>query len=163
MEGLLSLSKLTRTELHVSVVNLSPIAQEVAKALQEGDPARTVRFVITPGIKVMGDPNLLRIVLENLMGNAWKYTAKRPDAVVEFGVASQPEGTKAYFVRDNGAGFNMAHADKLFNAFQRLHSEEEFPGSGIGLATAARIIRRHGGKIWAEGFVDKGATFYFAL
>jgi PAS domain S-box-containing protein len=163
IDDLLSLSRLTRVELRRSRVDLSALAETVAETLKAGDPARTVRFTAAPGVHAVGDPNLLRIALENLLGNAWKYTTKRPEATIVFGVAEQPDGTSAYFVRDDGAGFDMAHAGKLFGAFQRLHSADEFPGTGIGLATVARIIHRHGGRIWAEGAVDRGATFYFTL
>jgi light-regulated signal transduction histidine kinase (bacteriophytochrome) len=109
-----------------------------------------------------GDPGLLRVALQNLIGNAWKYSSKRNGARIEFG-ACEKDGRPAYFVRDNGAGFDMVYVQKLFGAFQRLHSESEFPGSGIGLATVARILHRHGGKAWAEGRVGEGATFYFSL
>src|SRR5208282_1236364 len=163
IDGLLALSRLTRVEIQPSLVPLSSMAETVAKTLQETEPKRKVRFIAAPGIHAKGDPNLLRVVLENLLGNAWKYTGKRLEGVVEFGVAKLPDAPSAFFVRDNGAGFDMAHAGKLFGAFQRLHAQEEFPGNGIGLATVARIVRRHGGKIWAESSVDNGATFYFTL
>jgi light-regulated signal transduction histidine kinase (bacteriophytochrome) len=121
-----------------------------------------VEWVIAPGIIAEGDESLLRAVMQNLLGNAWKYSAKSADARIEFGVCRK-DGQPIYFVRDNGAGFDMAHAGRLFGAFQRLHSPAEFPGSGIGLATVARIVHRHGGEVWAEGSPDAGATFYFTL
>ncbi|MGH2524756.1 MAG: sensor histidine kinase, partial [Anaerolineales bacterium] len=114
------------------------------------------------GAVVTGDARLLRVMLENLLGNAWKFTGKRPQARIEFGVA-QRDGARVYFVRDNGAGFDMAYADKLFGAFQRLHGAHEFPGTGIGLATVQRIVQRHGGRLWAEAGVEQGATFNFTL
>ena len=162
IDDLLNLSRISRQEMHRGPVNLSVLAQEAAQELQAAEPERRVRWSIAPQIKAEGDSGLLRIVLQNLIGNAWKYSSKREQAQIEFGV-SQWNGRPAYFVRDNGAGFDMAYADKLFGAFQRLHSAEDFPGSGIGLATVARIIRRHAGSIGAEGRVDEGATFYFTL
>jgi light-regulated signal transduction histidine kinase (bacteriophytochrome) len=143
-------------------VDLSALAQTVARELQEQEPTRHVDWQITPDINAYGDPNLLRIVLVNLLGNAWKYTGHRPVACIEFGVTHQ-DGETVYFVRDNGAGFDMAYANKLFIPFQRLHTDEEFPGTGIGLTIVQRIIHRHGGRVWAEGTVDEGATFYFTL
>ena len=121
-----------------------------------------MEFVIDEGLVASGDARLLRVVLENLLGNAWKFTAKHPRARIEFG-ATRQDGQAAYFIRDDGAGFDMAYADKLFTVFQRLHSEKEFDGLGIGLATVQRIIHRHGGRVWAEGAVEQGAAFYFTL
>jgi light-regulated signal transduction histidine kinase (bacteriophytochrome) len=122
-----------------------------------------VEFITEDGITAWGDVNLLRVALENLLGNAWKFTSKKPLAKIEFGITSSEEGSAAYFVSDNGAGFDERYSDKLFGAFQRLHGAEEFEGTGIGLATVARIVHRHGGEVWAKGEVGKGATFFFTL
>jgi light-regulated signal transduction histidine kinase (bacteriophytochrome) len=130
--------------------------------LQKTRPERQVEFVIAPGLVVNADASLLRIALENLLVNAYKFTEKHPGTRIEFGVMRH-EDEAVYFVRDNGAGFDMAYADRLFGAFQRLHSMDEFEGTGIGLATVQRVIHRHGGRVWAEGEVEKGATFYFTL
>lgn len=162
IDGLLNLSRLTRSEMRHEVVDLSALARKVAAELRDREPGRQVRFVIAQGLVVRGDGQLLRIALENLLGNAWKYTGKHPLARIEFGV-TQWDGQRAYFVRDDGAGFDMAYVDKLFGAFQRLHARTDFAGTGIGLATVQRIIHRHGGRIWAEGAVEQGATFYFTL
>jgi signal transduction histidine kinase len=162
IDALLNLSRLTRGELNRTSVNLSALAGMIADDLQKTSPGREVRFVIAEGAVAEGDPVMLRAALENLLGNAWKFTGKCNSALVEFGVTTN-DGEQAYFVRDNGAGFDMAYAKKLFTAFQRLHTADEFPGIGIGLATVQRIIHRHGGRIWAEGKPDKGATFYFTL
>jgi light-regulated signal transduction histidine kinase (bacteriophytochrome) len=134
----------------------------VAEELRITEPGRRVEFRIADGVSVNGDTPLLRLVLENLLGNAWKYTGAREEGIIEFGT-TKIDGKPAYFVRDNGAGFDMAHVHKIFLPFQRLPGAEEFKGHGIGLATVERIIRRHGGRIWAEGEPDKGATFYFTL
>ncbi len=162
IDDLLILSHMTRSEMKRETVDLSALANTIATELQKAQPERQVEFVIAEGIAVNGDAALLRAVLENLLGNAWKFTSKHPTARIEFGVA-QHEGEPVYFIRDDGAGFEMKYADKLFQAFQRLHSPSEFPGTGIGLATVNRIINRHGGRIWAEGEVEKGAVFYFTL
>ncbi len=162
IEDLLNLSRSTHQELHRESVNLSDMAVHMSKQLRAQKPERTVNFVIKPGILVQGDPVLLRVVMQNLLENAWKFTAKRADALIEFG-AMEHEGTRAYFVRDNGAGFDMKDAAKLFQPFERLHRSIDFPGTGIGLATVHHIVTRHGGRVWAEGAVDKGATFYFTL
>jgi light-regulated signal transduction histidine kinase (bacteriophytochrome) len=138
------------------------LAPTVADELQQAQHERHVEFVCTPGMTVRGDAHLLKVALENLLGNAWKFTSKREQAHIEIGVTHQV-GASVYFVRDNGAGFDMAYVGKLFAAFQRLHAITEFPGTGIGLATVQRIIHRHGGQIWAEGEPGKGATFYFTL
>lgn len=162
IEALLHFSRMIRAELHRRPVDLSAVARDIADQLRESNPDRQVEFIIESDLVVSVDPDLIRVVMENLLGNAWKYTRNHPTAKIEVGVERE-EGEKAYFVRDNGAGFNEAYAAKLFQAFQRLHRAEEFEGTGIGLATVARIIRRHGGRIWAHGAVEKGATFYFTL
>ncbi len=162
IDDLIGLSRLTRTEMRRDRVDLSDLARRVADDLRRNQPGRQVTFSIAEGIAAQGDGRLLRIVLENLLGNAWKFTRNRPDARIEFGVR-RDNGRPVFFVRDNGAGFDMAYAQKLFGAFQRLHSAQQFEGTGIGLATVARIVRRHGGDVRAEGIVDQGATFYFTL
>ena len=162
IDDLLKLSRITRSELKREDVNLSALADEVIEELRKQEPERIVQCAIEPGVIVWGDVRLLRVVLDNLIGNAWKFTSKRPEARIEFGRQMQDD-EPVYFVRDNGAGFDMAYAEKLFGAFQRLHDSSEFPGTGIGLATAQRIIHKHGGRIWAEGAVEQGAIFYFTL
>jgi PAS domain S-box-containing protein len=162
IDDLLNLSKVTRAQILRERLNLSILARNVVADLRKVQPQREVEVQIEEGLETLGDSRLLRIVLENLLGNAWKFTSHRAHATVEIG-ATQANGGSAFFVRDNGAGFDPAYTDRLFGAFQRLHSAAEFPGTGIGLATAQRIIRRHGGKIWAEGAVDRGATFYFTV
>ncbi len=162
IDALLSLSRQTRGEPHRTTVDMGSLAKAAADDLRKTQPDRRVEFVIADGITVQGDAVMLRAALENLLGNAWKFTGKCDPARIEFGVMQQEE-KNTYFVRDNGAGFDMTYARKLFTAFQRLHTTDEFPGLGIGLATVQRIVHRHGGRIWAEGEVDKGATFYFTL
>jgi PAS domain S-box-containing protein len=162
IDDLLSLSRVSRAEVRRQRVNLSLMARGIGERLREADPERLGEFVVQDGMVVDGDPTLLAAVMENLLGNAWKFTSRRPGAHIEVGLTSD-QGEPAYFVRDNGAGFDMAHVGKLFGAFQRLHASAEFPGSGIGLATAQRILRRHGGRIWAKGEVAVGATFFFTL
>lgn len=162
IEALLKFSLMGRVELHREKVLICKLAHEVATMLKQSEPQRQVDFRITDGITVDADANLVRVVLDNLLGNAWKYTAMREEAVIEFGT-TEIGGKQVYFVRDNGAGFDLADAGKLFVAFKRLPGVEEFKGSGIGLATAERIIKRHCGKIWAEGEPGKGACFYFTL
>jgi light-regulated signal transduction histidine kinase (bacteriophytochrome) len=162
IEGLLTLAQVTRGELRCEPVDLTALARSVLDQLQANEPERKADFVIAKGLKVKGDARLLNVVLENLLGNAWKFTRRRSVTRIEFGM--NPEaGQQIFFIQDNGAGFDMAHAEKLFGAFQRLHSTQEFEGMGIGLATVQRIIRRHDGEVWAEGAVDQGATFYFTL
>jgi len=162
IDDLLALSRVNRAEMRSSVVNLSALAEGISAELKKNQAGRRVEVVIAPDLTVKADANLLRVVLENLLGNAWKFTGKCPQATIELGV-TQHNGQSAYFVRDNGAGFDMAYVGKLFGAFQRLHHASEFEGTGIGLATVQRIIHRHGGRVWAEGAVDKGATIYFTL
>ena len=159
---LLALSLVSRCKLNRSEVDVSALAQIVFANLQETEPERDVECVIMPGASANADAGLLRIVLENLIGNAWKFTGKQRRARVEFGFALQ-QNVPSFFVRDNGAGFDSAYADRLFGPFQRLHAQSEFKGTGIGLATVSRIITRHGGKVRAEGIVDHGATFHFTL
>jgi PAS domain S-box-containing protein len=162
IDDLLQLARVTRSEMHRQKVNLSEIAHTVIARLQEQDHRRVVLTHIEEGAWVHGDKRLLRILLDNLLGNAWKFTARKEHPEIAFGQLHNHNQT-VYFVRDNGAGFDMAFADKLFGAFQRLHSNNEFEGTGIGLATVQRIVHRHGGKVWAEGLVNQGATFYFWL
>jgi light-regulated signal transduction histidine kinase (bacteriophytochrome) len=163
IDALLGLSRMMRTEMHRNRVDLSSLARQVADDLQKSEPARQVDFVIEPGLSAHGDRAMLRAVLTNLLGNAWKFTGKIPQAHIEFGALPQAQGCQVFFVRDNGAGFDRQYAHKLFGAFQRLHGVREFPGTGIGLATVQRIVQRHGGRVWAEGAVNQGATFYFTL
>ncbi len=163
IDGLLKLSQVTRAELVHQNVNLTNEVDGICKELKEREPLRQVEFTIAANINTSGDPQLLRIMLENLLNNAWKFTAKQPVALIEFGTTTLPNNKKAFYVRDNGVGFDMANSNKLFCAFQRLHSMKDFPGHGIGLATVARIIHRHGGEIWATSAVNQGATFYFVL
>ncbi len=162
IDDLLNLSRITRAELRREAVDLSALARAVAAELQRQEPDRRAALVVADGVVANGDPHLLRVVLENLLGNAWKFAGKRADARIEFGTVQQ-DGQTNYFVRDNGAGFDAKYAGKLFGAFQRLHSSADFPGTGIGLATVQRIVHRHGGSVRAEGEVNKGATFYFNL
>ena len=162
IDDLLNLSRVTRCDMGSTNVDLSALAQTIAAEFKQKEPERDVQFTIAPGLVVRGDANLLRIALENLLGNAWKFSSGREHARIEMGYARN-NGRSAYYVRDNGAGFNMDYTDKLFGVFQRLHSDKEFEGTGIGLATVQRIISRHGGTIWAEGAVGRGATFYFRL
>jgi two-component system sensor histidine kinase ChiS len=162
IDDLLNLSRVSRNEMNWSAVNLSSLAAGIAEELQRTHPDQRMEFVITPGLAVRGDARLLRIMLENLLGNACKFSSKRSVSHIEFGVTRR-DGRRTFFVRDNGAGFDMTYARNLFGAFQRYHSTAEFPGSGIGLATVQRILRRHGGEISAESQPDRGATFYFTL
>ncbi len=162
IDDLLQLSKVSRAELRRECVNLSEIAHEVAADLRQTDPGRAVRLEIQEQVLAQGDCRLLRIVLENLLGNAWKFSAGVASAVIEFGAACGGENC-TYFVRDNGAGFDMAHADRLFTPFQRLHPASKFPGTGIGLATVYRVVDRHGGRVWAESAAGQGATFRWTL
>ena len=162
IDDMLNLSRIGRVEMRHETVNLSKLAEDILSNLREQEPGRQVETVIQPGMTATGDSALLQIVLENLLGNAWKFTGKREQARIEMGI-QEIDGERVYYVRDNGAGFSTKYTDKLFSPFQRLHTEEEFPGTGIGLAIVRRIINRHGGRVWAEGAEDKGATFYFTL
>lgn len=177
IDAMLTMARLTRSELLEKKVNLSNYAEIIAFELRNKEPERKVNFSIADGLTARGDADLLRIVIENLLSNAWKFTSKHTSAKIEFGVMSEgisrigligpisplAESKRVFFVRDDGAGFDMEYADKLFLPFRRLHTESEFPGIGIGLATVHMIIRRHGGRIWAESAPEKGATFYFTL
>jgi signal transduction histidine kinase len=162
IDDLLQLARHSRSEMHCEPVDLSALAQTIAGELKLTAPDRPVEFAIAPGLVAHADGTLLRAVLENLLGNAWKFTGKQPSARIEFGATTRA-GQPSFFVRDNGAGFDMKYASKLFGTFQRLHSPADFPGTGIGLATVQRIIHRHGGRVWAESEVGHGATFYFSL
>ena len=162
IEGLLELSRLSLSKLETCETDLSELANPIAADLRESQPERDVRFSIQEHLVANGDPRLLRIALENLLANAWKYTGKHTQAHIEFG-SDGDNGSQAYYVRDDGAGFDMAYADRLFGPFQRLHAVSDFEGTGIGLATVRRVVQRHGGRIWAEAAVDRGTTFYFTL
>ena len=163
IDDLIKLARVARAEMKRETVDLSALAGEVLAELQKRDPDRRVECRIEPGLTAKGDARLLRVALVNLLGNAWKFTGRQPQSRIEFGALRDTDGAPAFFVRDNGAGFDMTYADKLFGAFQRLHTSHEFPGTGVGLATVQRIVHRHGGRVWAEGAVGKGATFYFTL
>ena len=163
IDALLDLSHLTRQPLEHSSVDLSRLAHHIAKDLQQSQPDRKAVFTITDGIHVQGDAELLRSVMENLLGNSWKYTSRNATAAIQFGTMPLALGSDAYFVKDNGAGFDMTYANKLFGAFQRLHSDKEFPGIGIGLATVQRIIDRHKGRIWADSVLGISTVFCFTL
>jgi light-regulated signal transduction histidine kinase (bacteriophytochrome) len=162
IDSLLILARVTQGELHRDRTDLSAIARSVFARLGRDQAERHVEIDIEEGLTHFGDLQLLRILLENLLGNAWKFTSRQANAKIVFGRRRNGEGFE-YFVRDNGAGFDMAYSSKLFGVFQRLHNPKEFDGTGIGLATVQRIARRHGGRVWAEGEPDKGATFYFTL
>jgi signal transduction histidine kinase len=160
IEGLLQMSRFTHVDMTRTDVDLSSIARGIAISLQRNDASRDVAFEIPEGVTANGDERLLRALLENLLGNAWKFTSKKAGARIELGVRYD-DGQPSFYVRDNGAGFDPAHAAKMFRPFQRLHSEKEFGGTGIGLATVQKIVQRHGGRAWAEGEPDRGATVYF--
>ncbi len=163
IDDMLDLAQVTRTEMNLAPVNLSFLADNVCMELQRSQPERQIEFVVQPGAVAQGDARLLQVLLMNLLNNAWKFSAKTSHARVEFGVMPDETEVPVYFVRDNGAGFDMTFANKLFGPFQRLHSATEFAGNGIGLATVQRIAHRHGGKVWADGTLGQGATFYFTL
>jgi len=162
VDDLLSLSRITRADVKKQVVDISHLAEEILRELQEAEPERRVTITVEPGLSAKGDKTLLKAVLVNLSDNAWKFSSKEEQADIKVGQTIM-DGEDVFFVKDNGVGFNMAYADKLFGAFQRLHGVDEFPGTGIGLASVQRIVSRHGGRIWAESEVGKGATFYFTL
>jgi light-regulated signal transduction histidine kinase (bacteriophytochrome) len=162
IDDLLQLSRLTRAEMHYEPIDLTGMARAISTDLQRTEPTRAVAFNIEAGVIARGDPRLVRVLLDNLLGNAWKYTSRHATAQIAFGRTNQ-DGEVVYYVRDDGAGFDLAYADKLFRPFQRLHSMEEFEGAGVGLATAQRVVRRHGGRIWADAAPEQGATFFFTL
>jgi len=162
MDDLLKLSRVMRSDLNFERINLSDMAHKIVDELRNDEPKRKVKVTIAPNMIANGDKNLLGLVLQNLLGNAWKYSSKTSEPRIEMGTVEH-NGKQAYFVHDNGVGFDMTYADKLFKPFQRLHKATEFTGTGIGLATVQRIIRRHGGEVWAESKVGEGATFYFTL
>ena len=163
IDDLLNLSRVTRSEMYLEPVDLSLLASGICTELQQSQPERQVEFVIQTGVLAQGDTRLVRVLLVNLLNNAWKFTSKHTQARIEFGVSNSESGVPVYFVRDDGAGFDMTYTNKLFGPFQRLHNMKDFPGNGIGLATVQRIVHRHGGRVWAEGEVERGATFYFTL
>ncbi len=163
IEGLLSLSQMLRVQLRSELVDLSMLARNSLDARQAFEPERQVTLHIESGLMAHGDERLLRVVMENLLGNAWKFSAQRAQAEIKVGQTSDAAGEQVFFVCDNGAGFDMAYVDKLFEPFQRLHGVSEFPGTGIGLATVRRVIGRHGGRIWAESSPEKGTCFFFTL
>jgi light-regulated signal transduction histidine kinase (bacteriophytochrome) len=164
IDDLLTLARVTRSEMNLECIDLSRIAGRICNDLQQTQPERLVEFAIQPGLTAQGDSRLLQVLLTNLINNAWKFTSKHPQARIEFGAIAQSNDLPTvYFVRDDGTGFDMAYAEKLFGPFQRLHGIHDFPGNGIGLATVQRIVHRHGGRVWAEGKMEQGATFYFTL
>ncbi|HLK35545.1 MAG TPA: ATP-binding protein, partial [Polyangiaceae bacterium] len=163
VEGLLSMGRFVKSDMVRTPVDLTALSEEIVRDVKEGEPGRSAEFVVHPGLGAAGDPVLLRAALTNLVGNAWKFTSRRAQTRIEIGRHGDESGKPIFFVRDNGAGFEMQRAHRLFGVFQRLHRAEEYPGSGIGLATVERIIARHGGRIWAEGQPEQGATFYFTL
>ncbi|MBP3956722.1 PAS domain-containing sensor histidine kinase [Gemmata sp. G18] len=162
IDDLLKLSRVTRSEMRHERVDLTAMAGDVVAELREREPGRSISFTARPGLSAVGDPPLIRVVLDNLLGNAWKFTAKNPTATIAFDCV-EVQGRPALVVRDDGAGFDMAFVGKLFGAFQRLHSDRDFSGTGVGLATVQRAVRRHGGEIWAEGAIGHGAAFFFTL
>jgi light-regulated signal transduction histidine kinase (bacteriophytochrome) len=161
--ALLAVSRLSRAPMAVQAVDLGALAQGAFAALQEADPARTARVEVQPSLIASGDPALLKQLVDHLAGNAWKFSSKKARAEMVVGNQPGPDGETIYFFRDNGAGFDMRQADKLFGIFQRLHVSSEFPGLGAGLCTVQRIVMRHGGRVWAEAAPERGATFYFTL
>ncbi len=162
IDDMLRLAHVSRGRMEPAPVDIGAISQAVAARLQERQPSRRVEFTVQPGLTAWGDAGLLEIALTNLIDNAWKFSSKRPVARVEFG-RTEVDGRSAFFIRDNGVGFDMAYVHKLFGPFQRLHKSSEFPGTGIGLAIVQRVVHRHNGRVWAEAEPDGGATFYFTL
>ena len=163
IEGMLTMARVTKGNLNSASVDFTALAEEVTREIRETEPRRSAKFVMQPNLRAFGDRVLLRAALANLFGNAWKFTSKIPTARIEFGLAAEQGEMATFFVRDNGAGFPMESATKIFEAFERLHKQEEFPGTGVGLATVQKIILRHGGQIWAESRPGHGATFFFTL
>src|SRR5215467_4391196 len=163
IEGMLELGRAVEGDLQRVPVDLTALAMDVARELRDAGPPRSVDLAIEADLHAVADPVLLRVVLTNLVGNAWKFASRRARPRIEVGRQTGGDGVSAFFVRDNGAGFDMRYAEKLFGVFQRLHRQDEFPGTGVGLATVERIISRHGGRVWAVGKPDEGATFFFTL
>jgi light-regulated signal transduction histidine kinase (bacteriophytochrome) len=163
IEDLLTLSRIGQAEIKTQQVDLTLMVQDIAANLKQRNPARRAEFRIAPGVVAQADHGLMRAVLENLLGNAWKYSGKKDHAEIEFGIETGADGAAVYFVRDNGAGFDMKYADRLFRPFERLHRADEFEGTGVGLATVQRIIQRHRGRIWAEASPGQGAKFFFTV
>lgn len=162
IDALLEMSRLARAPLAVAAVDLSSMAEDIARSLLQTAPQRQASFAVQPHLQASGDPRLLRMVLQNLLGNAWKFTRHQSAAHIELG-ATERNGKRVFLVRDNGAGFDLTAAGRLFTPFQRFHTAAEFEGVGVGLATVCRIVERHGGEIWAESEPGRGATFYFTL
>ena len=163
IDALLDLSRVSRAEINLQTVDLGAEAHHIAEELQRSEPDRRVRFAIQQPVWALADPALIGTVLQNLLDNAWKYSSRQDDALIEFATMPAGDAPACYYVRDNGAGFDSAYADKLFVPFQRLHTPGEFSGTGIGLASLRQIVERHGGQVWAEGAIGEGATFYFTL
>jgi light-regulated signal transduction histidine kinase (bacteriophytochrome) len=163
IEDIMVLSRISRKDMQREPVDLSVAALDVAHGLSESQPQRNVEVDVEPGLVADGDPKLLRILMENLLANAWKFTALQAHPRIEVGALPSKNGERVFYVQDNGAGFDMEHAGRLFTPFQRLHSEAQFPGNGVGLATVQRVVRRHGGRVWAQGKVSQGATFFFTV
>ena len=163
IDDMIGLSKVSRAEMKFERIDVSDLVEQIVTELRRHTPERTVDVLIRPGMTATGDPQLVRLAFQNLLENAWKFTSRRPRANIDVGLSRDEDGTPAFYVGDNGAGFDPEYADKLFGAFQRLHTTSEFPGTGIGLATVQRIVHRHGGHVWAEGETNQGACFYFTL
>lgn len=163
IDDLLMLSRISRQELRRSRVDLAALAESIVKELRDREPDRKVALSVEAGLAAHADARLTRVLLENLLGNAWKFTSKTAEARIEFSAAEEADGARVFVVRDNGAGFDMAYSEQLFRPFQRLHQAHEFEGTGIGLATVRRIVARHGGRVWAEAKPGSGATFFFVL